>query len=138
MADRGAGVRIDGAKQLRTTLRKAGEDLGDLKAAHAEAAKIAAIASADRAPVKSGKLARTLRSSGTKTAGIVRAGSASVPYANAVHWGRLFWPNRAKARARSVVTANPFISAGAQDSEGQWLPVYERAIDGAIQRVKGI
>jgi len=132
-------VEIQGGRQLRKSLKEAGDDLGDLQDSHKQAATIAANASADLAPRITGRLSRTIRAAGTKSAGIVRAGTKAVPYGPAVHWGRLFWPNRSSTpRYRSVVRAQPFISEGARNSEGQWLPVYERALDDSIQRVKGI
>lgn len=135
---RSAGVQIEGAKQLRRSMKAAGEDLSDLKAANAAAANIAARASADLAPRgPSGKLKATIRGSGTKTAGIIRAGTARVPYAAAVHWGRLWWPNKAKSRARSRMYAQPFLSDGAQNSEGEWLPVYSAALEQIIERIDG-
>lgn len=133
------GVTVQGARELRRTLRKAGDDLSDLKTAHAEAARIAANASADLAPTDSGRLANSIRGAGTKTAGIVRAGKKSVPYANAVHWGRVYWPHaKHTRRTRSETQAQPFISDGARGSEGQWIPVFERAIDEALDKIKGV
>lgn len=136
---RSAGVQIVGGRELRRSLKAAGEDLGDLKAANTEAAQIAARASADLAPRgPTGRLQASIRGSGTKTAGIVRAGKKSVPYAAAVHWGRNYWPNATHSRRTpSKAAAQPFISDGAKNSEGQWLPVYERAVEAAIQRVQG-
>lgn len=124
----GRVVKIDGARQLRRSLKAAGDDLEDLKAAHAAAAQIAAEASAQLAPSRSGKLRQSIRSSGTKTAGIVRAGKKAVPYANPIHWG---WFKRG-------IKPNPFASRGAQDSEGRWLPIYEVAVEKALDKVKGI
>lgn len=122
------GIKVDGARQLRKTLREAGDDLADLKAAHAAAAEIAARASAALAPSRSGALKASIRSSGTKTAGVVRAGKKAVPYAGPIHWG---WFKRG-------IKPNLFISRGAQDSEGRWLPVYEQAVHTAIEKVEGI
>lgn len=123
----GRVVQVEGARQLRKTLKEAGDDLDDLKAAHARAAEIAAEASASLAPSRSGRLRASIRSSGTKTAGIIRAGRKSVPYANPIHWG---WFKR-------NIRPNPFLSYGAQDSEGRWLPVYEAAVETALQKVEG-
>lgn len=128
MVSRSAGIEVEGAARLRRTLRRAGDDLQDLRAAHAAAANIAASASAALAPKRTGTLADTVRGSGTKTAGVLRAGFAKVPYAGPIHWG---WPAR-------HITANPFLSDGAKDSEGRWLPVYEAAVDQALQKVRGI
>ena len=129
---------VEGGRQLRATLREADESLQDLKAAHAEAAAIAARASADLAPKRSGKLANTIRSSGTKTAAIVRAGLKAVPYAPAIHWGWPTRPNPGKGWRGGPIPANPFISRGAQDSEGRWIRVYENHVEQALAKVKGI
>ena len=120
-------VRVEGARRLRKTLKEAGDDFGDLKAAHAEAARIAADASADLAPARTGRLRADIRSSGTKTEAVVRAGRKSVPYAGPIHWG---WKKR-------NIRPNPFISRGAVDSEGRWLPVYATAVDDIIEKVEG-
>lgn len=119
--------QVEGGRELRRTLKQAGDDLQDLTAAHREAAEIAARASSALAPVKSGRLRDTIRAAGTKTAGIIRAGFARVPYAGPIHWG---WRRR-------NIDAQPFMSQGAQDSEGRWIRVYEDYIDTAMQKVKG-
>lgn len=127
MASRSAGIRVEGTRRLRRTLRQAGDDLGNLKEAHANAAEIAARASEALAPKRTGALARTIRGSGTKTAGVMRAGRASVPYAGPIHWG---WAAR-------NISPQPFLSDGATNSQGRWLPVYEKAIDDAVRKVRG-
>ena len=129
---------VQGGRELRATLRQADEKLQDLKNAHAEAAAIAARASADLAPRRSGKLAESIRSSGTKTAAIIRAGFKSVPYAAPIHWGWGTRPNRAKKWRGGPIAANPFLSQGAQDSEGRWIRVYENHVAQALEKVKGI
>ncbi|PZE84157.1 HK97 gp10 family phage protein [Curtobacterium sp. MCBD17_032] len=120
-------VQVDGARQLRASLRRAGDDLTDLKAAHKHAAQIAANASADLAPRRTGRLQQTIRASGTKTAGIIRAGTARVPYAAPIHWG---W-------SRRHITAQPFLSDGARDSEGRWLPVYTDYVQHTLDSIQG-
>ena len=120
-------VQVQGAAQLRASLRRAGSDLGDLRALHATAAAIAAQASAALTPARSGALRASVRSSGTKTAGILRAGRASVPYAGPIHWG---WPRRG-------IRPSLFLSQGAQDSEGAWLPVYRQGVDHIVERIHG-
>lgn len=124
----GALVEVRGARQLRTTLRKAGLDLSDLKAAHAQAGEIAAAGGKAQAPIRTGALASTIRSSGTNTGATIRAGFARTPYANPIHWG---WPGH-------NIKPNPFLSEGAQDTEPDWVAVYEAAVDEALNQVKGI
>lgn len=138
MSSRDVGIRVEGGARLRSTLRRAGADLTDLKDANARAAAIAAQASESLAPRRTGRLKATIRSSGTKTQGILRAGSARAPYANAVHWGRKYWPNAAASnRHRSVIRPNPFLSDGARDSEGRWIRVYEQDLQEIIHRIEG-
>jgi hypothetical protein len=121
--------RVEGARQLRRTLRAAGDDLSNLRTAHRAAAAIAADAAADAAPVLTGRLKRTVRAAGTKTAGIVRAGNnTSIPYANPIHWG---WGRRG-------IAANPFLSRAARATEPRWLPIYQTAVNTAIAQVKGL
>lgn len=122
------GVQVEGAARLRRTLKAAGSDLQDLKDAHAKAAGIAETAAEQLVPVRSGALRASLRSSGTQSGGIIRAGGASVPYAAPIHWG---WAAR-------NIAPQPFISEGAQDSEPVWLRVFEADLDRILDQVKGL
>lgn len=122
-------VVVEGARQLRSQLRKAGDDLSDLKQAHTDVAAIAGRAAVGRSPRRAdGKLASTVRWSGTKTAGIIRAGRASVPYAGPIHWG---WPAH-------NITAQPFISEAAVDTEPEWFGVFENYVDRVLAKIKGL
>lgn len=123
----GPRVELVGERQLRASLRRAGDDLSDLKAAHAAAARVVEPVARTAAPVRSGTLAGTVRSSGTKTAAIVRAGYASVPYAGPIHWG---WPKR-------NISPNRFVWDAARRTQTRWLVVYRTAVDRIIRKVKG-
>lgn len=125
---RGPLVEVEGAAQLRRTLRRAGHDLTDLKASHAKAGQIAAAGGQARAPRITGRLASTVRASGTNTGAIIRAGFAGVPYAGPIHWG---WPGH-------NISPNPFLTEGAQATEPEWVAVYQAAVDAALNQVKGI
>lgn len=120
-------VQVDGARELRRTLRAAGDDLEDLKAANLQAAQIAATAARARAPRLTGQLAGDIRASGTKTAGTIRAGRKKIPYAGPIHWG---WPARG-------IEARPYITEGAQATESIWVPLYQELMDEALAKVKG-
>lgn len=127
-----AGLKLEGGRNLRRTLREAGSDLTELKDANAQAAGIVAGRAQSWAPVSSGRLAATVRSSGTKTAGIVRAGNnrksaSGVPYAGPIHWG---W------KARNI-RANPFMSYSAQATEPTWLKLYDSLVNKALSKIKG-
>lgn len=128
MASPSAGIRVEGADRLRRTMRQAGQDLGQLREAHAAAAAIAGATGKLRAPKDSGTLAGNVRWSGTTTAAILRVGSARVPYANPIHWG---WPARG-------IRANPFLSYAARSTEAQWTQVYEKAVERILSTIKGV
>lgn len=119
-------VKVEGARTFRRTLRRAGDDLSELRAAHAAVAGL--VASAARPPVRSGRLAATVRPAGTKTAAIVRAGFATVPYAGPVHWG---WPDRG-------IEAQPFAVDAAQQTEPAWVAIYTDEVQRILDKVKGV
>jgi len=119
---------VEGARQLRKTLRAAGDDLTDLKTVHGQVATVAAGRTRQLVPRISGRLAGTIRAAGTKTAGIVRIGNnTKTRYAGPIHWG---W-------GRRNIQPNPFASDGATDSESTWLPLYLRYIDATLSKIKG-
>lgn len=137
-------VQVDGARQLRKTLKEAGDDLSDLKAAHKDAAAIAVKGILPLVPVVSGKLRDTVRAAGTNTAGIVRAGKKAVPYAGAIQWGRKLWPsmiaypNPPRHRHYAFIKPRLFMTEGAKDTEPQWVGIYETAVAKALEKVEGI
>jgi hypothetical protein len=120
-------VQVEGARELRTTLRKAGVDLEDMKDANAAvAAQVAAAASA-RAPHKSGALASSVRGNRAAGAAVIKIGRASVPYAGVIHWG---WPAR-------NIRPQPFAVDAAHDTEPAWTETYFRAIEQILSNVRG-
>ena len=120
-------MRVDGARQLRASMKNAGLDLRDLNEVNKQAAALVAGRAAPAAPRRTGALAGTVRASGTRTAAIVRAGRASVPYANVIEWG---W------EARNIA-AQPFVKDAAQATEPEWTTYYERAVAAIIDRIRG-
>lgn len=92
-------VRDHGLAEARKALRQAGDDLpAALREAYRLGGEI--IIAATTVPVRSGRLASTLRSAPTQRAGRVRMGTPSrVPYAGWVEFGgRILFPNRSAAR----------------------------------------
>lgn len=120
-------VEIEGARRLRSTLRKAGASLSDLKAPNRAAATIVAGHAQSVVPRKTGRLAGTIRPAATQRAGIVRAGYKRVPYAGPVHWG---WPKRR-------IKAQPFLARTAKVTEPIWVKEYELVMRASILQVKG-
>lgn len=120
-------VEVVGARRIRASLRAAGHDLETMKEANAAASAIVMADARRRVPVVSGTLMGTIRSTGTTTAGIVRAGFARVPYAGPIHWG---WPARG-------ITATFFMSNAAEATEAQWIAAYEAGVEKALAKIKG-
>lgn len=120
-------VEIDGARRLRTTLKKAGYDISDFKKVNREAAATVAAFSKSTAPVRTGKLKNTIRAAGTARAGIVRAGFKRVPYAGPIHWG---WPAR-------NIKAQPWLVDTAKATEPVWVPQYEIHMQLVVAQIKG-
>lgn len=141
--DRSAGtIKVEGLRALRKELRAAGDDLSDLKEINKEAAAIVAKAADSTVPVRTGRLAASIRPAGTKTAGIVRAGKKSVPYANAVHWGRKVWPSQrssspTRGRFASEFPGRAFLSDAATSTQSQWVDLYSSRIDQILDTING-
>lgn len=134
----GSGVEIEGLNRLVRTLRRAGVDLDDLKAAHRRAADTVLPAAAAATPSRSGRLAASLRASSTARAGVVKAGGkAKAPYANPVHWGWFSRPNPEKGWRGGPIRPNSFMSRAAQRTEPAWVPHFEAEMLDAIRKVKG-
>jgi hypothetical protein len=118
---------VDGAKELRRALKKAGLDVQALKDEHAKVAKMVKERALQRVPVRSGTLKGTLRESGTVSAAIVRAGGRRVPYASPIHWG---WRKR-------NIAANPFIYGAAEDTQANWEHAYLMGLQAIIGELTG-
>ncbi len=116
---------VEGLRQLRSALRRAGDDLSDFRDANADVARVAGQAAQVDAPHRTGTLAGSVRWSGTKTQAIVRAGSARVPYAGPIQWG---WP------ARHIRPAL-FVTQAASRTEPQWLDLFMDAINRIIDKI---
>lgn len=124
------GVKVEGAKRLRSTLKKAGLDMKDLTKLNKEAANIVVPVAKALAPVgdpKNGHIKTTIRAGATQKAGIIRAGSKRLPYGGPQHWG---WPAR-------NITAKPWISEAAKSSESQWVQNYFDGLMEVIDSIKG-
>jgi hypothetical protein len=123
-----AGLRVEGARNLLRTLKRAGIEINDLRVAHGAASQVVAEKARVNAPKVTGRLAASVRGSGTKAAALTRAGNASVPYAGPIHWG---WPAR-------NIQAQPFLADAAEETQQVWLPIYEEALDRVLAQIRGV
>lgn len=118
----GIKLEIDGVRDTVRAIRRIEDGANDLKQVHGRAA--ANVQQAVNAPVRSGKLAASVRSSGQVGAGVIRAGKASVPYAGPIHWG---WPAR-------NIKANPFLVTAAERRTPQVVEIYEQGFVDLIKK----
>lgn len=120
-----ASISIEGIKELNRAFKSVGKAAtNDLKGAHADAAKVIAKEAKTKTPRRTGRLAASLRSSGTQRGGVVRAGKASVPYAGPIHFG---WSSRG-------IRPQPFIYEAMDARSGEVLDQYEKQIQKLIDK----
>lgn len=141
-----SAIRITGGRELRRALRTAEGDLDDLKEAHAKVAAIVATAARAAAPVRTGKLAESIRpNAGQRYArvsvGNNRKSKSGIPYAGPIHWG---WPTgspKLPAKLQQIrsrewfIAPNPFVVDAAQATEPQWSRIYLDAVDDIVDKI---
>lgn len=118
---------------LRATLKLAENDLENLKTIHSRVAAVVEGRARQLAPKITGTLASTIRSSGTKTAAVVRAGYKRSPYAGPNNWG---WP-AAAGGIKGSFAGEHWITTAAKQTEPAWLALYLSEVNKAIAKVKG-
>lgn len=84
-----ASIRVEGLRETVKSLEALGADRKSIGDAGFESAKILIQTALPLVPVRTGRLRGTLKPGrdGRTGAGIARAGSSAVPYANPIHWG---------------------------------------------------
>ena len=116
-------VRVDvkGQAGLARAFRRAGRDdvVVAIREANRAGAELVASAARGRAPRRSGSLAGSIRVSGSERAGMVRVGSARVPYAGPIHFG---WPRR-------NIAPQPFLYDTLDARRAAILKIYEERLD---------
>lgn len=123
-------TKIAGADEVRRKIRNMQDAVSktaaksELKTLHGDAAKIVEQDALGRAPVRSGRLRESIRSSGTQKAGVVRAGFARVPYVGPIHFG---W-------AKRNIRPQPFLYDAKDARRDEVVRSVEQGIDALIRR----
>jgi HK97 gp10 family phage protein len=120
-----AAVKIDGLSKLVSTMRKAGVDMEDMKAANQTVALIVAKQGQINVPVKTGRLRSSIRGSRAKSKATVRAGNGGVKYAGYVHWGTHKMP------------PTLFLTNAAEQTQPEWVDDYYRELERLVGRING-
>jgi HK97 gp10 family phage protein len=83
-----SGIKVKGLRSSIKALQAIGVDAKDIKSAGNEAGEIVAREARNLAPVRTGALRNTIRTSKALNKVSVSAGNnGRVPYANPIHWG---------------------------------------------------
>ena len=117
-------VKIIGLNQLRSSLRKAGGNVADMKEANVAAARTVQARAQDIGPNRSGKLVGSLRTPRAAARAVVRS---NLVYAGPIHWG---WPRR-------NIRPQPFLVEAAEQTRPHWLEEYGKALQALADAVKG-
>ena len=123
----GVTVKVDGVKQLRRTIKKAGGDLDDFAEANAEAGRIVVAESQSWVAHRSGGLAGSIRAGAAKTNATVRAGGAGIKYAGVQEFG---WPSRNRP-------PHPYLTTAAKSSEPRWTDAYFARLEAIVAKITG-
>lgn len=121
-------VEVD-AQALRRALRDIG-DAGlkkELAAANRGASQVVVDRALPKVPVRSGRLKASVRALGGQTSATVKAGTAAVKYAAAIHWGR---------KKRGVIVGRPFLWDAAAEARNKVVDVYGDAIDDLLKKIR--
>jgi len=118
---------VEGARELRKQMRAAGVDFENMREAHQKIGQIATPAVRAGCPVRTGRLAGTVRATATRTNTTIRAGFKSVPYANPIHWG---WHRRG-------IRPSLFATRAAQNTEPAWREAYFASCEKILDQIKG-
>tara|TARA_R110000765_G_scaffold386368_1_gene478434 strand:+ start:132 stop:542 length:411 start_codon:yes stop_codon:yes gene_type:complete len=130
-------VKTQGMRELRKNLSMLDDDFEDLKELHLDLAEMVAERAASLAPVRTGRLKETIRASGTKTAGRVRAGFKRVPWTGPVHFGWATRPDAAKGWRGGPIHPNPFLYDALDQRRNQVFNAYFQGVK-KIQRKAGL
>jgi len=83
-----SGIKVKGLRSSIKALQAIGVDAAEIKAAGNDAGEIVAREARNLAPVRTGSLRSTIRTSKALNKVTVSAGNnGKVPYANPIHWG---------------------------------------------------
>ena len=116
---------VTGLKELNRALTRMGASVEDLRRVSEQAASLVAERAIQRVPVRKGRLRGSIKSRGTKTAGIVKAGrGGTVPYAGPIHFG---WRER-------NIEPQPFLYDALDDRRDDIVRHYADGVEDMVRR----
>lgn len=143
-------IEVEGAKELRKIFRDLGDkNLGrELRAANKTVSQIVVEAALPNVPVGTapwdkhkGALRRSVKALATQTTAYGKAGSKSVPYAAAIHWGEGMGNVHASGggsfkRPNRNIQGHPFLWDAADQTVNRAVREYEDAVQKILDGVR--
>lgn len=128
-------VAVAGMQAIRKDLARMSTDTNGplykgISAAGKAAVEPVAAATRSRIPTRSGRLAGSVRSSGTRTGGAVRMGSKAVPYAGWVDFGG----TRPDGSTREYLAGGRYLFPSAQSLASRAAASYTAALSAVFNR----
>lgn len=117
-------IKVDGDRELRKALRAVADGIKDLKATNLEAAEIVRDEAKVLVPKLTGRLESSMRASGQAATGVVRSGSAAVPYAGVIHFG---W-------AGHGIAPRPFLYDALDNRRDEVIERHEKNLNDLIRK----
>jgi hypothetical protein len=139
---KGTGVSVEGLSLTLKAMRELGADSKILSEPGYQASLILIRAARPLVPVKTGALLATIKPKRTVRGASVQAGSASVVYANPIHWGWAVVGTNTKSKKLKVGTyrgikPQPFFSEALGYTQEEILRNYERLMRETIDKLPG-
>lgn len=101
-------IRVEGLKELHNSMKKLNSDLAkQLRLVNKTAAQLVADNAAERVPVLTGRLKKSIKALGQARSATVKEGSAKIPYAGFIDFGGTI-----NFKTSSRVIERPFIKEG--------------------------
>jgi HK97 gp10 family phage protein len=129
--DTGGSIKVEGLRETIKSLQALGAEKSEIVDANLQAAQSLVDAARPMVPVRSGKLAASLRPSKTVNYAQVAVGKAKVPYAGAIHWG---WFYDRKNNKPKNIKPNPFMARALGQNYERIMAQYNETMQKLIDK----
>ena len=124
-------IKVEGLQQTIKQLQALGADKAEIQQANFEAAQTLITNARPLVPVRSGRLRETLKPARAQNYAAARAGLASVPYANPIHWG---WFRDKQTGVNRNVYPQPFFSKALGYTKEEIIANYNRNMQQLVNK----
>lgn len=122
-------IKVTGLRELVKNMERAGVEAQDIKEIMFGAGEIVAKRAEQLAPVRTGRLVGNIRVGKAKNKASIKVGSARVPYARFVYFGKYD-----QAKGGLYAKANPFIFDAVKEKRQQVFDKIEAGIQNLLEK----